>query len=43
MIPYELIKIFHDKGIDLNRYIVDFYVYGNETKFHEDKFLYDAF
>lgn len=43
MIPYELIKIYRDKGIDLSRFYPDFHIYYNIIEFHEDKFIYNAF
>ena len=43
MIPYELMKIYRDEGIDISKYFPDFYVYCDISEFHEDKFIYNAF
>ena len=43
MIPYELLKIYRDIGINLYQYNYIVYIGSCEFEYHEDKFIYNAF
>ena len=42
MIPYELVKIYREMGIDLNRFTVD-YCIGECDESYPDRFIYKSF
>ena len=42
MIPYELMKIYRDNGIDLTGY-TPMYLFGDSWEIGSDRFIYKAF